>query len=102
MKSHGRNKMNWYTHNKDPLRRCQGWFYRMGIVFFMVGALYFGMLLWKSYVWYNWLKSMENNLMRQQPPTTGPLINPHDYRLINEIPKLHDDTGEIVRIDFRK
>mgnify|MGYP003637421313 FL=1 len=90
--------MNWYTQNKDPLRRSQGWFYRTGVVFFIVGTLYFGMLLWKSYVWYNWIKSMERALITQEPPSNGPLINPHDYRLTT----LHDDTGKVVPVVLHK
>lgn len=54
------------------------WFFRFGILFFITATAYFAMLLWKSYLWALWLKQLEDHLIRQTPPSNGPLIQPND------------------------
>ena len=56
--------------------KCQIAFNFFGTIFFIMATAYFGMLLWKSYVWYKWLSEMEKALIRQTPPTSDPLVNP--------------------------
>ena len=60
-------------HNRQPR-----WFFRFGILFFIVATAYFAMLLWKAYLWAMWLKQLEDHLIRQTPPTNAPLIMPND------------------------
>ena len=69
------------SHKKVKLPWIQRVFYTFGTVFCITATCYFGMLLWKSYVWYKWLEAMEQSLIQQIPPTDGPLL-PHDDRLL--------------------
>ena len=66
---------------------CQKSFHFLGCCFFIFASCYFAMLLWKSYVWYNWLREMEQNLIRQTPPTIDPLVNPKEKWLSIEYKK---------------
>ena len=69
------------SHKKVKLPWVQRAFYSFGTLFCITATCYFGMLLWKSYVWWKWLKHMEQQLIRQVPPTDGPLIPPSDNLL---------------------
>ena len=41
------------------MKKC---FYLSGILFFIIASLYLCVLIWKSYVWWNWLHRMEEHL----------------------------------------
>ena len=51
----------------------QKWFYRFGIIFFMTATVYFGSLLWRTYIWYNWMNMLEKRLYQNISPPEGPL-----------------------------
>ena len=37
-------------------------YYRMGTLFFTVSTVYICALIWKTYVWWQWLQSLQNIL----------------------------------------
>ena len=42
--------------------KTQKWYYRMGIAFFGISSVYISCLIWKTYVWWQWLRSLQHIL----------------------------------------
>lgn len=61
------------SKRKRSESRMQNLFWTTGSICFSAVTIYMGVLLWKSYVWYNWLHQLQDSLNRSTGGG-GPLI----------------------------
>jgi hypothetical protein len=47
-------------------------FHAAGTLFFVTATLYFIMLLWKAWIWWNWLNQLQEAIYKS--PSGGPMI----------------------------
>jgi hypothetical protein len=44
------------------MEKLQKRYYRLGSIFFGISSVYIGCLIWKTYVWWRWLESLQHIL----------------------------------------